>query len=308
MLSLLAVALIATLFTLTWRQSHMYRDLETLWKTTISRNPEAWLAYANLGAAQLDEGVHDLGVANLRAAIKIKPDYADPYNNLATFFHEQGRPEEAIPFYETTLELEPDHMAAHFNFATLLRQSGRTDEAIVHLRKVIAFKEGDADAHRELGLAFQQKGQLAEAIVEYERVAALRPSDADIQIDLGAALLASGKAAEAIDHFQKSLAMKPGNVLALNNLAFVLATGIPPSLRNGARAVELAEQARQLTRASDPTVLRTLAAAYASVGRVSDALPVAREALRLTEAMRNTAMAELLRREVAVYQSGRTPF
>ena len=36
--------LLAVLATLTWRQSRMYADAETLYRTTIDRNPNCWLA------------------------------------------------------------------------------------------------------------------------------------------------------------------------------------------------------------------------------------------------------------------------
>ena len=41
---------------LTWRQCGMYADVETLWRTTIARNPDAFLAYNNLGYILLQQG------------------------------------------------------------------------------------------------------------------------------------------------------------------------------------------------------------------------------------------------------------
>ena len=42
-------ALLATLGGLSWRQTWMYSDTETLYRTTIARNPDCWLFYYNLG-------------------------------------------------------------------------------------------------------------------------------------------------------------------------------------------------------------------------------------------------------------------
>ncbi len=47
------IALLAVLAGLTWQQSRMYADAETLYRTTIDRNPNCWMAYNNLGNRML---------------------------------------------------------------------------------------------------------------------------------------------------------------------------------------------------------------------------------------------------------------
>ena len=51
----------------------------------------------------------------------------------------------------------------------------------------------------------------------------------------------------------------------------MMATDPDPSVRNGSEAVRLAERAVQLTGAREPTLLDTLAAAYAEAGRFQEA-------------------------------------
>ena len=70
----LCLALLATLAGLTWRQSRMYADLETLYRTTIDRNPECWMAHNNLGWDLADRGQVDEAIAHYRKALEIKPD------------------------------------------------------------------------------------------------------------------------------------------------------------------------------------------------------------------------------------------
>ena len=50
------LALLAILATLTFRQSRMYADKETLYRTTLDRNPNCWLVQNNLGNLLSDEG------------------------------------------------------------------------------------------------------------------------------------------------------------------------------------------------------------------------------------------------------------
>jgi hypothetical protein len=63
------------LFGLTWRQSRQYVDSDTLYRTTLARNPESLLAHINLAKALLDgpERGWAEGEMHARAAARIDP-------------------------------------------------------------------------------------------------------------------------------------------------------------------------------------------------------------------------------------------
>ncbi|MGA3164341.1 MAG: sel1 repeat family protein, partial [Verrucomicrobiota bacterium] len=84
----------------------------------------------------------------------------------------------------------------------------------------------------------------------------------------------------------------------------VLATCPQASLRNGNKAVELAQRANQLTGDGNPVVLGTLAAAYAEAGRFPEAVETAQRALQLAETQSNTALADAIRSQLKLYQAG----
>ena len=78
--------LLAALGVLTWRQSRMYSDIETLWRTTIDRNPQSWLAYNDLGGVLYARGQLDDAIQLFQNAVALDPDNAEAQNNLG------GRP------------------------------------------------------------------------------------------------------------------------------------------------------------------------------------------------------------------------
>ncbi|HMJ05793.1 MAG TPA: hypothetical protein VK474_06010 [Chthoniobacterales bacterium] len=109
-------------------------------------------------------------------------------------------------------------------------------------------------------------------------------------------------AREALPHYAAALAIDPNAYQALNNLAWILAAAPDDSMRDGARAVELAEKANALVGGSDPVYLRTLGVALAEVGRFDEAMKMAERALSLAEAEGNSALAYDLRNNLAGYR------
>ena len=75
-------------------------------------------------------------------------------------------------------------------------------------------------------------------------------------------------------------------------------------MRNGTKAVELAERADLPTGKANASISATLAAAYAEAGQFPNAVTTAKRALRLATDQGNTALAEAIRAQIRLYQSG----
>ncbi len=56
--AMIAVAILITLGTLTYRQCFIYKDTESLWRDTLAKNPDSWMACNNLGIAYNKLGHH----------------------------------------------------------------------------------------------------------------------------------------------------------------------------------------------------------------------------------------------------------
>ena len=87
------------------------------------------------------------------------------------------------------------------------------------------------------------------------------------RLNLASALARLGRTHDAVVHFQEALRLEPDSIEGLNNLAWLLATCNDATIRDGARAVQLAEHACVLTDHKQGFLLGTLAAAYAEAGR-----------------------------------------
>jgi tetratricopeptide (TPR) repeat protein len=82
----------------------------------------------------------------------------------------------------------------------------------------------------------------------------------------------------AAPYYEKAVEMGPSYTNALNNYAWFLATGTEAEVRDGRKAVQLAQKACELSQWKVPVIIGTLAAAYAQAGRFEDAVRTAERA------------------------------
>jgi len=172
---LLGALLLATLATLTWRQSRLYADPESLYQATLESNPACWMCYNNLGILMVRAGQLQEGIAHYEKALQIRSDYADAYNNLGNALNRAGLLSEAMTQYERALKYKPDYPYAHYNLGFTLLQTGRVSEAMSHYEQALRLKPDYADAHNGLGGAFLMMGRLSEARKEFEMALSINP-------------------------------------------------------------------------------------------------------------------------------------
>ena len=279
-------------------------------RKALEINPVYAEAAYNLGNALLQKGLVDEAIAQFRTAMKIYPGFADAHYSLGIALRQKGLVDEGIAQLRMALEIDPENAKVHNNLGTALLQKGLVDEGIAQLRMALEIDPDHVNAHCNLGIALLQKGQIDEAIVHFRKVVEIQPGFVRAQDYLGIALLQKGRMEEAVAHFQRALAIRPDDADACHNLtrvAWLLATGPAAAGRNGPRAVTLAEQADRLSGDKDPAIIGTLAAAYAEAGRFPEAIATARRAQQLAAQQGNAAGAEVLGRQVKLYQTG-TPF
>jgi tetratricopeptide (TPR) repeat protein len=161
-----------------------------------------------------------------------------------------------------------------------------------------------ADANYSLGNALQQKGELEDAMAHYDKALQVAPDLIEAQLNLGNLLMQKKRERDAIVHYQQALKISPNSEKAQSNLAWALASSSDTSLRNGSKAIDLAERANQSLHGENPFVLHILAAAYAESHEFDRAVETAKRAQQLAVAQKEPALAEELRRVIELYQTG----
>jgi len=301
-LGTVAVVILCALSAAAWQQTTYWRDSEALWTHTLGCTQENHEAQNNLGEALLQQGRTDEAMAHFQEALRIKPDYAVAHTNLGDALLRQGRMEEAMAQFQEALRIDATDAEIHNNIGNVLARQGRMDEAITQFIEALRIDPANVDAHINLGNALLWQGRTDDAIAQYREALKIDPAYAKAHYNLGRALFQQGQSEEAIAQMQRALDLQPSNPSIEIDLAWMLAAASQSSLRNGGMAVQLATQASQATGGNNPSMLRTLAAAYAQAGDFSNAVQTAQRALQLAPS--NAALAGALQREIKLYKAG----
>ncbi len=117
-----------------------------------------------------------------------------------------------------------------------------------------------------------EDGEFERAKEFYNSRLSITPADADFVYGLGWTYENSKEWSKAAETYQQALKFDPQHLAAQNNLAWVLATAPEESVRDGKRAVKLAEQAMTQAGGRGRFIADTLAAAYAEAGKFDYAI------------------------------------
>ncbi|MCX6998476.1 MAG: tetratricopeptide repeat protein [Kiritimatiellaeota bacterium] len=134
-----------------------------------------------------------------------------------------------------------------------------------------------------LGYKALQTAQSSTAISFFEKVLKQEPQNKRARAGLATVMIQTDKHQAAIALLEPMIKEFPDDYTLKNNLAWVLATTRDPALRNGPRAIQLAQDAL-LSAPGDGHVWSTLAEAYAISGHYKKALRSAEQALQLGRA------------------------
>jgi len=200
-----------------------------------------------------------------------------------------------------------DNIIAEGNLGAALHANGKDREAMWHFQNSLRINRRQASILSSLGVFYLELGRSDESLAHLQEALEIEPNLLDAHYNLGNTYLRMGNAEEALAHYQRALEIDPDDTQAMNNMAWILATWPDAAVRDGAKAVTLAQRADELTRGQSQIISATLAAAYAEAGGFDEAVKTAERAFRLATAEGKAARASSIRAQLELYQS-RTPF
>jgi Tfp pilus assembly protein PilF len=176
----LPMGILAAFAAATHTQAATYRDSETLYRTTLARNPAAWLAQLNLGGMLLERGQLAEAQARLTAAESLQPDFP----------------------------------LTHFDLGQLYLRQNEMAAAAAEFRASLRLHAEDAEACNNLGIALASRGERDAADEQFAAALRIRPDYPLALCNWSIVLMQQQRWADARGHVAEALRLQPGNALA----------------------------------------------------------------------------------------------
>lgn len=181
-----ATVLVGVLAALTWQQSRLYADADTLWSDNVAKNPRSWVGHTYLATELMRAGQMEEAADYLRQAIVFVPENAEAHRTLAVVLASLGENDDAVRHLTIALEIAPGNARVENSLGAVLMGMGRIEEAAAHFEAAVRLAPEYAEAWHARGLAAAQLGNRAEAITYLREAIQLRPEFPEARHDLDA--------------------------------------------------------------------------------------------------------------------------
>lgn len=208
-------------------------------------------------------------------------------HKLGTAMILQGDVAGAMARFEEVAKLAPaeglDESSAKANYSlgVVMATSGQIPQAIQRLTAAVKYNPNYTEALMALGDTLRQAGRVEASLKPYGDIVRINPRAAEARFAYAMALVRLRRYKDAKAWLDESVRIQPDRPELSHALARILAASPDAAVRDGARAMSLAQE---LMKGGKTTAVgETMAMALAEVGQFSDAVDVQRGILGASE-------------------------
>ncbi|NOT61830.1 MAG: tetratricopeptide repeat protein [Acidobacteria bacterium] len=238
--------------------------------------------------------------AEYRLALAANPTSVTALVNLGTTLIQLGETATALERFTEALRHAPDNSAAHANLGFLLVKAQRHSDALPHFRAVLVQSPKDAEVRYQLALCLFKLNQNDEAARELEQVVTDDSAHEEALLQWVELAYQQKRYEALVTRLKQAHEQFPQRGRTAAALAFLLATVPDLKLRDGARALALA----QLVYQSSDTVQHgaIVAFALAESGRCAEAANLQRRVIATAERAQQTELVKKLKGDLLVFE------
>jgi tetratricopeptide (TPR) repeat protein len=222
-ISMIAGVVVIALMLQTTQQIRIYEGLEPLWRDTLAKNPNSFMAHNNLGSLLIRRGDFAEAEIHIREARRLKPDFVDSLVNLGKIYEAQGAIDAALKAYQEATEMSPGLATAWNGLAAMHGAKGDLKAAEANFIRAAEIDPEYASPRLNLGRLYLSRGQLFEAVKHLENAVLLQPDSMAARESLVQCLVALEEFSAAEKQLQAMLDLSPDDVNLIGSLGIVAA-------------------------------------------------------------------------------------
>jgi len=182
------------------------------------------------GVAYTGKQAYDRAIADYTQTIKLKPDYAEAYNNRGNVYGEKQAYDKAIADFTQAIKLKPDDALAYYNRGLAYAHKQAYDQAIADYTQAIEVNQnwgsfsanyhGLPSAYVGRGNAYYKKQAYDQGIADYTQAIKLKPDYALAYDNRGIAYAHKQAYDQAIADYTQAIKLKPDDAWAYENRGY----------------------------------------------------------------------------------------
>jgi tetratricopeptide (TPR) repeat protein len=288
-------------------QLAQFGDGEPQIKDALVKQLQSMLAGARTQLHQAIEalraGHYQDAAKGFAKALEYEPDNVNARVTLARALYLGGDRNGAQQQLEAALGRQPNHALGNFLLGVLVDEAGDTTLALKHYRATLVDEPQHSGAHAYLANALLGQRQYSEALPHYREAVELEPKNVWARLLEAIAMLRTGAAHSRVrDRLEAALAENPDQPVLAYALARLLAASPDAEVRDGARALRLAQPL--VDKFNAPENLATLAMAQAELGRFEEAIATQEAALSAAWTLGRFDQSAALQKDLEGYRKG----
>jgi len=258
-------------------------------------------AFTIRGSAYAGLGDLDRALWNYEQALKIYPQQTGALFGRGNIYAQRNERQKAIADYSEAIRLNPNLSDAYCNRGIVYAAEKKNDQALADLNEAIRLNPKFAEAYARRATVLLRMKRTDEALKDAQAAVALKPENSEVYDVRALVYIARREFAHVPADLERALQLDVKHRPSLlNHVAWFYATCPEDSVRDGKKAVALAEDACTKSQWKNAAAIDALAAAYAEAGEFNQAVKFQEQALSFPEssAESHTGMQERL----ALYQ------
>ena len=194
---------------LTWKQTKIWKNGESLWTHALINNNNIMTPWANRADYYQDTKNYDKAIADYKEAIVLNPKKTTLYNSLGKTYSDMGNVQKALENYNIGINLPNPFGEIYINRGVAYASLGQYDVAMQDINKGLSLDSDNANGYLNRGLIYYQLNQLEKTITDLEKYFSYRLGTAEQWFILGLSYRNTGNTKTAIPAFSKAIQINP---------------------------------------------------------------------------------------------------